>query len=79
MTTSELYSIFQKYPYISTDSRLITKNSLFFALKGKNFNGNKFAEKAINQGCYCAIVDEHKYANHSGIILVENVEIVRVI
>ena len=73
MTTSELYSIFQKYPYISTDSRLITKNSLFFALKGKNFNGNKFAEKAINQGCYCAIVDEHKYANHSGVILVENV------
>ena len=73
MTISELYSIFQKYPYISTDSRLITKNSLFFALKGKKFNGNEFAKKAIEKGCCYAIVDEHKYANHSSIILVEDV------
>ena len=73
MTTSELYSIFQKNPYISTDSRLITKDSLFFALKGERFNGNEFAKKAINEGCSYAIVDQNQYANHSKIILVDNV------
>jgi len=73
MNISELYSTFQKHPYICTDSRLITKDSLFFALKGDNFNGNKFAEQAINMGCAYAIVDQKQYANHSKTILVDDV------
>lgn len=73
MTTKDLYTIFQKYPSICTDTRKIEKRSLFFALKGENFNGNKFAAQAIDNGCIFAIIDEKKYANSSNTILVDDV------
>ena len=73
MTTEDLYTIFQKHPSICTDTRKIEKGSLFFALKGENFNGNKFAAQAIDDGCIFAIIDEKEYANSSNTILVDNV------
>mgnify|MGYP001010548320 FL=1 len=47
MEISELYSIYKQYPEISTDTRNSPTNSIFFALKGANFNGNEYAEKAM--------------------------------
>nr|MBC8267114.1 UDP-N-acetylmuramoyl-tripeptide--D-alanyl-D-alanine ligase [Flavobacteriales bacterium] len=44
-----------------------------FALKGENFNGNKFAENAISDGCSFAIIDEKKIATNNKFILVKNV------
>ena len=41
-----------------TDTRDIKPGSIFFALKGGNFNGNQFAEKAIEMGCAYAVIDE---------------------
>lgn len=35
--------------------------SIFFALKGQNFNGNEFAKQAIASGASFAIVDEKEY------------------
>ena len=61
MQISKLHKLFLKNPSISTDSRRATKDSLFFALKGENFNGNEYAEEAINKGCKYAIIDESKY------------------
>lgn len=58
MEISELYAIYKKYPSVTTDSRITPKDSIFFALKGENFNGNKFAEEALKQGCVYAVVDE---------------------
>ena len=72
MQISRLHKIFLKNPRISTDSRLATKDSLFFALKGKNFNGNEYAEKAINKGCKYAIIDESKYKKNKNFILVKD-------
>ncbi|MGN0145161.1 MAG: UDP-N-acetylmuramoyl-tripeptide--D-alanyl-D-alanine ligase [Clostridium sp.] len=43
---------------ISTDTRKIEKNNLFFALKGENFNGNNYAVSAIEKGASVVIVDE---------------------
>ncbi len=57
---------------ICTDTRKITANSLFFALKGENFNGNLFAEKALELGAKYAIVDE-KHTDNAQLILVDNV------
>ncbi|HLC83779.1 MAG TPA: UDP-N-acetylmuramoyl-tripeptide--D-alanyl-D-alanine ligase [Bacteroidia bacterium] len=54
----KLYSIFLKHPIVCTDTRDIKPGSIFFALKGGNFNGNKFAEKAIEMGCAYAVIDE---------------------
>ena len=61
MKISELHKIFLKFPKVTTDSRNVFKNSLFFALKGENFNGNKYATYAIKKGCKYAIIDEEKY------------------
>jgi len=72
MNISDVYSIFKRHPFICTDTREITKGSIFFALKGENFNGNKFAEKAINEGCAYAIIDEEDFCKNNKIILVEN-------
>lgn len=58
MNISELYEIFTKYPSITTDTRRCIPNSIFFALKGGNFNGNEYAEIAIEKGCAYAVVDE---------------------
>jgi len=72
MDISFLYDIFKQYPIVTTDSRNTPKNSIFFALKGANFNGNKYAKQALQSGCSYAIVDEAEYATSSNIILVED-------
>ena len=53
---AELYEIYEQYPSVETDTRKIEQDSLFFALKGANFNGNAFALQALEKGgciCYC--------------------------
>ena len=74
METSALYDIYRKYPRITTDTRRIEPNAIFFALKGERFNGNLFAEEALAQGCACAVVDEWAgKPENPKIIVVENV------
>jgi UDP-N-acetylmuramoyl-tripeptide--D-alanyl-D-alanine ligase len=73
ITNERLYDLFQKANCnVSTDTRKIEKDSLFFSLKGPSFNANEFASKAIELGCKFAIVDEEKFANNETIFLVEN-------
>ncbi len=73
MKTKDIYNLYSKHYLVDTDTRNIRKNTLFFALKGENFNGNKFAEKAIELGANYAIVDEEAYNTHPNTILVDNV------
>jgi UDP-N-acetylmuramoyl-tripeptide--D-alanyl-D-alanine ligase len=73
MGISTLYKIYKVNPIICTDTRRITNGGIFFALKGENFNGNKFAEKAIHNGCILAVVDEEKFATNAKILLVKDV------
>ena len=73
MNTAELFDYFLKSKKVTTDTRNISKDCIFFALKGANFNGNTFAQEAINQGATLAIVDEEEYENPSNnIFLVKN-------
>lgn len=73
MSISELYSKFNNCSEISTDSRNITNECMFFALKGENFNGNKFAIEALKQGANYSIIDEEEYNTNKKCILVNNV------
>ncbi len=73
MKIEELYSICQRHPQITTDSRFAPKNGLFFALKGEHFDGNIFAQKAIENGCAYAIIDNPKFFKSKKFILVEDV------
>ena len=68
----QLYEFFKETSGICTDTRNIEKDSFFVALKGANFNGNKFALNALEKGAKYAIVDESEYANDSRIFLVNN-------
>ena len=69
----QLYPIFLQHPIICTDSRVCPLDSLFFALKGENFNANAFAIAALEKGCAYAVVDEAEYAIDERFILVDNV------
>jgi UDP-N-acetylmuramoyl-tripeptide--D-alanyl-D-alanine ligase len=72
MIIEEIHKHFIKSSGICTDTRSINNNCLFFALKGANFNGNTFANNAIEKGAYKVIIDEKEFQNdHS--ILVHNV------
>jgi UDP-N-acetylmuramoyl-tripeptide--D-alanyl-D-alanine ligase len=73
MSIEELYEIFLKNPKISTDSRMIEKGCLFFALKGEKFNGNKFAVGALDNGAAYSIIDEIEYQTDKRCLFVDDV------
>ena len=58
MDIKELYKLYQQHPCITTDSRNCPEGSIFLALRGESFDGNKFALQALEKGCSYAIVDE---------------------
>ena len=58
MEIKQLYKLYQQHPCITTDSRECPEGSIFLALKGESFNGNRFAVQALEKGCAYAIVDE---------------------
>ena len=75
MIITNLHQLFIKHNLtISTDSRNTIKNTLFFALKGENFDGNKYALQALKNGAKYAVVDNKTYfdPNNKQLILVNN-------
>ena len=53
-----LYDLYKQHPCITTDSRDCPPGSIFIALHGDRFDGNKFALQALGKGCAYAIVDD---------------------
>ena len=62
METAELYQLFLQHPVVTTDTRDCPPDSLFFALRGETFDGNRFADQALKAGCAYAIVDDAEVA-----------------
>jgi UDP-N-acetylmuramoyl-tripeptide--D-alanyl-D-alanine ligase len=58
MKTKQLHSLFLKSNGVSTDTRKIKKGNIYFSLKGENFNGNTYADQALENGAIACIVDE---------------------
>ncbi|MGZ3861970.1 MAG: UDP-N-acetylmuramoyl-tripeptide--D-alanyl-D-alanine ligase [Bacteroidia bacterium] len=58
---------------ITTDTRKIVEGSVYFALKGENFNGNTFAADALAKGCEYVVVDEKQQVKSDKYILVDDV------
>ncbi|MBQ4174725.1 MAG: UDP-N-acetylmuramoyl-tripeptide--D-alanyl-D-alanine ligase, partial [Prevotella sp.] len=73
MDIQQLYQIYQQHPVITTDSRDCPQGSIFFALKGESFDGNKFAASAIEKGCAYAVIDNAEYQKDDRFILVDDV------
>lgn len=62
MCTEELYDIFLQHPTVTTDSRCCPAGSIFFALRGASFDGNNYANQALQDGCAAAVVDNPEVA-----------------
>ena len=63
MKIEKLYEIFIQKKIITTDSRNVPQGSIFFALKGENFNGNAFAKTAIEKGASHVVIDEEAHVD----------------
>ncbi|MGE0589984.1 MAG: UDP-N-acetylmuramoyl-tripeptide--D-alanyl-D-alanine ligase [Cyclobacteriaceae bacterium] len=67
-----LYDKFKKSGSVSTDTRQITRGSVFFALRGDKFNGNEFAHDALEKGAAYAVIDEASQARSDKYIVVDD-------
>jgi len=72
MNIDFLYSKFLETTKVSIDTRKSIKGSIFFCLKGPNYNGNQFAYEALKKGAKIVIIDEKQKTNEPQFILVEN-------
>jgi UDP-N-acetylmuramoyl-tripeptide--D-alanyl-D-alanine ligase len=69
----QVYDVFRQHPVVSTDTRQLPNGCMFFALKGGNFDGNKFAAHALEHGAAYAVVDDPACATDSRFLLVPDV------
>jgi UDP-N-acetylmuramoyl-tripeptide--D-alanyl-D-alanine ligase len=68
----KIYELFLKCTGISTDTRQISDGNLFVALRGPNFNANKFAGMALDNGALAAIIDDKEFEIPGKTILVKD-------
>ena len=68
----QLYSVYLRSTGVSTDTRTLQKDNLWFALKGPNFNANKFADKALELGACAVVIDDPAYARDNRYLVVED-------
>ncbi|WP_317167151.1 Mur ligase family protein [Blattabacterium cuenoti] len=73
MNIKYIYKLYSISSGIEINSKKVKQNSIFIALKGKNFNGNQFAAEAIANGAMLVILDDKKYVfSTKKIFFVEN-------
>lgn len=70
---TELYDLFRAHPRISTDTRRIEPDSIFFALRGARFDGNRFAAEALARGAALVVADDPAAVTDPRIRLVPDV------
>ena len=73
MEIAKVHELFTNSSGVCTDTRKIQEGNIYFALKGENFNGNKFAQSAIDSGASFSVIDEKEFQSDSRCILVEDV------
>ncbi len=73
MEIKEIYNLYKRSYRVTTDTRADLHDSIFFALKGDNFNGNKYAGEALEKGADFAIIDEVEFQTNKRMILVKSV------
>jgi len=72
MKIEDLYQLYLQHPSVETDTRKLKQGDIYFALKGPNFNGNSFAQKALEQGASYGVIDEEAYVVDDRTILVKD-------
>ena len=72
MNIQEIHKLFLQCTSLSIDTRKIEKDSMFFAIKGENFDANTFAQQALDLGALYVIIDNKSYWIDERTIVVEN-------
>lgn len=72
MTIQEIHSLYLSCDSVVTDTRKISDNCFFIALKGDNFDANTFAEEALNNGAAYALIDNPNYFIDERTILIRD-------
>ena len=57
-TIARLYEVYLRSHVVTTDSRAIKPGCIFFAFKGETFDGNAFAQQALEQGAALCVVSD---------------------
>lgn len=72
LSSEQLYQHYITCTAVSTDTRKIEPGTMFFALTGKNFNGNAFAKEALSKGAKFAVINDGSYAEDDQFLVVED-------
>jgi len=72
MKTALLYQHFLACNSVCTDTRKISENCIFFALKGDNFDANTFTNEALEKGAKYVVIDNPNYQIEGKTLLVED-------
>ena len=72
MNIQDIHNLFLQCKSLSIDTRKIEKDSMFFAIKGENFDANTFAEEALKLGAIFVVIDDASYFIDERTILVQN-------
>jgi UDP-N-acetylmuramoyl-tripeptide--D-alanyl-D-alanine ligase len=73
MKIADIYSKFKACTSVCTDTRKLEKDCIYFALKGDNFDGNKFVSKAFDGGAKYCVIDNSNAVINDNCILVNDV------
>jgi UDP-N-acetylmuramoyl-tripeptide--D-alanyl-D-alanine ligase len=68
----QLYEIYKKHPIICNDNRKISQGCIYWALKGERFDGNNFADSALEAGAAYVVIDNPHVAKDSRYLLVDD-------
>ncbi len=69
---AELYQQYLRFPRVNTDSRRLEPGTFFVCLKGDRFNGNDFAQQALDGGAAVVVMDEDRGIRDSRVMRVWN-------
>lgn len=72
MNIQDIHNLFLQCKSLSIDTRKIEKDSMFFAIKGENFDANTFAEEALKLGALFVVIDNESYFIDERTVLVQN-------
>ena len=72
MNIQKIHKLFLINNSVSIDTRNIKANDIFFAIKGLNFDGNKFANQAIKNGASLVVSDDLEISKISDKIIYVN-------
>ncbi len=68
----QLYDLYKQSTGVSTDTRTVKEGNIWFALKGPNFDANKFADQAVDKGAAIVVIDDSSFKKDDRYFVVED-------